>query len=559
MVLTDTAQADQYPAATMETANSTTENLLYGNINNTRIAKPAFFADPLYTTNAQVARVKNTATTQKIGPNIILKVMAGDSYNIRVASGWNSANPATNSTTNVLTSLLSLLTTGTAGASGGKATATELQNASSGINTGLTNFMSTQTTSGTKPKAYLNWVLLDEQFKIVTTSSGFEQVGASGTTTIHVKQDLTIPKSGYLYIYTSNEATNIDVYFDNLQVTHNRGQILEETHYYPFGLTIAGISSKAAGGIQNNYKFNDATELNNDLDINFYETEFRIYDAQIGRFHQVDELSDFNYDFSTYAFANNNPILMNDPLGLESEVVIKRKTKEKSTKEKPKTLPSVVVVGRVKQPEATKLPPQQAETKPSTAEKVADVVTDCLPFVGGGKDIYNGIRDGDGWQIALGVGSIALDFFTAGGASVAKGVVKNVAKEGIEMLAKEGVETATKGIVKNEGSRFLLNEAINVTEDRFIKLIQCHYPRSGMFLAKSKFLLSAREMVNLIKRSSQIPKRLQRDGKNFERFVDAGYNIGIDATTGKETSVFTIITNSAGDLITSFPGFPTRK
>jgi RHS repeat-associated protein len=319
VVLTEEQQPNMYPAATMEVATIAAESNYYGNLTNTTFAKPAFFSDPLFTTNAKVAQVKNTTTTQKIGPNIILKVMAGDSYNIRVASGWSSATAATNSSTNVLSSLLSLLSTGVAGNSNGKASAAGLQNTTSGLNTGLTSFLATQTTTGTKPKAYINWLVLDEQFKIVPGSSGFEQVGASGVTTIHVKSNLTITKNGYLYIYTSNEATNVDVFFDNFQVTHTRGQILEETSYYPFGLTMAGISSKSAAGIENRYKFNSGTELNNDFDINIYETYFRNLDPQIGRFWQIDPLFEIEYNQSPFAYADNNPIIFNDPLGLAPE------------------------------------------------------------------------------------------------------------------------------------------------------------------------------------------------------------------------------------------------
>jgi RHS repeat-associated protein len=144
-------------------------------------------------------------------------------------------------------------------------------------------------------------------------------VGADNAFTVHTRSNLPVNKNGYLYVYVSNETTNLDVFFDNLQVTHIHGPIVEETHYYPFGLTMAGISSKAAGGVESKKKFNDGTELNTTFDVNLYETNFRSLDPQLGRFWQVDPMADAAYDYSPYAYGNNNPLTFNDPLGLLSD------------------------------------------------------------------------------------------------------------------------------------------------------------------------------------------------------------------------------------------------
>ena len=68
--------------------------------------------------------------------------------------------------------------------------------------------------------------------------------------------------------------------------------LLSEEGYYPFGLTMSAISSSAGTVAKNNYKFNDGTELTESFDINYYETYFRQYDAQLGRFTGVDALAE---------------------------------------------------------------------------------------------------------------------------------------------------------------------------------------------------------------------------------------------------------------------------
>jgi RHS repeat-associated protein len=106
------------------------------------------------------------------------------------------------------------------------------------------------------------------------------------------------------------------VYFDNLQVGKVNGNILEENHYYSFGLRISAISSRRftdqyQGETKNGYLYQGAfAEL--DDDIGWQDFALRSYDAQIGRFMQMDPFSQFA---SHYTGMGNDPVNMIDPSG----------------------------------------------------------------------------------------------------------------------------------------------------------------------------------------------------------------------------------------------------
>ncbi len=319
MVLTEEAQTDAYPVASLETGNLANEKKFYTGLDTGRVNKSgvAGYPSDTYTSpNDYIQQLSGSGA--KVGASVVLKVMAGDKYNLRVNSWYKKNGASPNSPGDPFTDLLNALSSGVSGIASGKATSAQLSS-STPFNSNITDFLNDQTYTSGRPKAYLNWMVFDDQFKYDSASSGFEQVGADEVFTTHTRNNLTIPKSGYLYIYVSNVTPNINVFFDNLQVTHIRGPLLEETHYYPFGLTMSGISSKALNGApENKYKYNRGSELLNKEfsdggGLELYATSFRSLDPQLGRWWQIDPKPD--YTQSLYSAMNNNPIFFNDPLG----------------------------------------------------------------------------------------------------------------------------------------------------------------------------------------------------------------------------------------------------
>jgi RHS repeat-associated protein len=111
--------------------------------------------------------------------------------------------------------------------------------------------------------------------------------------------------------------------------SHGQPELLQQTSYYPFGMTMQQQNFSTQKETENKYLYNSKLERSGNPDpsgelqddqlagneLDWYDYGARFYDATLGRWHVVDPLGEKYYSISTYAYVANNPMIFIDPDG----------------------------------------------------------------------------------------------------------------------------------------------------------------------------------------------------------------------------------------------------
>jgi RHS repeat-associated protein len=124
----------------------------------------------------------------------------------------------------------------------------------------------------------------------------------------------------FKYIYQYKD------HLDNIRLTYsdannngsvNQSEIIEESNYYPFGLRHKGYNSTVrpnGNSLAQKYTF-AGKEHQDELGLNWYDITARNFDPAIGRWMNIDPLSEQYYAYSAYNYTLNSPIKFKDEDG----------------------------------------------------------------------------------------------------------------------------------------------------------------------------------------------------------------------------------------------------
>jgi RHS repeat-associated protein len=104
------------------------------------------------------------------------------------------------------------------------------------------------------------------------------------------------------------------------------GDVLQENHFYAFGMEMNYNWLNNSGLTDDAYKYN-GKEMNGDFGLNWSDYGARWYDASVGRWWSVDPLAEEYFGLNAYHYGINNPVNFNDPSGMSAVPVIDKENK----------------------------------------------------------------------------------------------------------------------------------------------------------------------------------------------------------------------------------------
>jgi RHS repeat-associated protein len=254
------------------------------------------------------------STPQPLGPLLQLGVQKGDTITVSAYGYYPKATPHNFwfSLASFLSGLVSSPVSGPVAGDLGRGRK-NLPLLQVGVATGLPAL--TKGTGGV-PLGYLRLLVFDKDSALVSAQTQqvqLTQLANGGYEPLRLSVKLA--QDGYVTAYVGNES-EVDVLFDDVTVEHRQGLQIQENQYDPWGMTLAGLDY-ATSGIQglNKYQYN-GYELQSDIGLNLTDYGARFYDAQLGRWHNVDPLADLMRRHSPYNYGFDNPIRFIDHDGM---------------------------------------------------------------------------------------------------------------------------------------------------------------------------------------------------------------------------------------------------
>lgn len=290
----------------------------------------------------------------------------------------------------------------------------------------------------------------------------------------------------YVYQY-KDQVGNVRVSY--YKDANNIAVIDKETNYYPLGLEHSYNPTTPANG---RYKYTFQGQEKQEIG-DWLSFKWRNYDPTIGRFFNVDPLSEKYAYQSHYNFSENRLID-----GIELEGLEHFDTKEEAEKFSDKVNNHNVSiekdengdgVERIVNIDNVDLKSKAKSAMPDLAMDENDgfgwddagrTVLNFVPVIGSGLDIYEGARDGNWVQFGIGLGGLALDVTTLGTVTIAKGAAKTMAEEGLQIIVKEGAKE-----VAEEGGELAVKEVSAEGAVWAQKSFSKNFSSSGLFSGKT--------------------------------------------------------------------------